>query len=214
MPYRTKRQHWVDVYAVDKSGNRGARQSVSAVTPGAGVALDCGYYGGGSDNQLNGGPVANRNRNGGFPEIGFRITDLSSSNTNTNDRIYCVDAGRSGGNAGNDLAQLIVAALAEAHKSDGNGPFRAANNNAATNINVAQARFERNSNNRATMRIALLSTNTTAIFGSSNSGIYFPTSGQSLADSIRLQEPRGGDDNASFGGTEIGIFTVVVQLGS
>ena len=198
----------VDVYAVDKSGNRGTRQSVSAVTPGAGVVIDCG-------NSASGGAATNRNRNGGAPELGINITNQNNTNTNTNNRTYCLDAGRSGQDAtadlATDLAQLIVQAIALARQSG--GPFASNPDQLASSVNVAQARFVRGSAGQP--RFEFQNVNIAAIFGSSGTRTV-----------VFNEDPDTGSDNSltfnmgsshfanSFGAGDAGTFNVIVNIGN
>ena len=191
----------IALYAVDKNGNRGAKQSAGSVTPGRGVALDCG-------NSSSGGAVANRNRNGGAPELGLNIRDQR----NTNNRTYCLDAGRSGQDASTDLAQLITQAISLSRQSG--GPFANNPNQLASSVNVAQARFVRSSGS-GVPRFIFQNVNIAAIFGSSGTRtVVFNEDPDTGSDNSLTINIGGGSFADSLGAIDVGTFNVVVNIGN
>ena len=195
----------VALYAVDKNGNRGAKQSAGSVTPGAGAVVICGRQRSGTNGDVMNGAVTNRNRNGGVPEIGMTIMDTGDSNFNANNHVWCLDAGRSRDSTSdlaNDLAQLLVTALGEMLK-DGQ-PLA---DDDTTTVNIAQRQFTRANGSRI-LRFANQTVNVNNVFGSSGTRIINFTAGSVKTLSMSSL------DEATFisNNSEYGTFTVSVTM--
>ena len=194
----------VALYAVDKNGNRGAQQRAGTVTPGAGVAVICGRQKSSTQSDITGGAVANRNRNGGVPEIAITIRDLSDTDFTKNNHVWCLDAGRSRDattDLANDLAQLVVTALGEMLK-DGQ-PLA---DDDTTTVNIAQRQFTRASGSRSIRFINNRTTNTNSVFGSSGTRRFNFTGGNTKT------LPMNAIGEATFINNEFGTYTVSATM--